>query len=314
MDLASSGAPIDEAGPVTEAKDLFELELPLPDDALQARAARLVGFEQRYERLRRDLRLLASPDEVREWSQRFYGRELPIVSAVGDRYPLVIFGGDVGTGKTATAEAACDRLARETGKGAVLFKLSTRVRGTGKVGQMSTLINQAFETVTREAGKTRTTYLIIDEADSLTSTRDDAHSHHEDRVAVNTVIQRVDDLRRLGGRVLVFLCTNRASALDAAVTRRAARMEVFNRPDTAEREALFRMDLEGLDIPDEVVEQLVELTGPRKNPPRPGFTFSDLRSRLLPEALAHAFPARVLAPDDLLRAAKELIPSPEVGA
>ncbi len=69
-----------------------------------------------------------------------------------------------------------------------------------------------------------------------------------------------------------------------------------------------------LNSPDEVVEQLVDLTGPRKNPSRPGLTFSDLRSRLLPEALAHAFPARVLAADDLLRAAKELTPSPEVGA
>lgn len=298
---------------MTEHKSLFELELPLPDDALRARSNRLVGFEARYDRLQRDLRLLAAPDELKEWSLRFYERELPVVSAIGDRYPLVIFGGDVGTGKTATAEAICDRLARERKKDAMLFKLSTRVRGEGKVGQMSTLINQAFESVVREAGKSRSSFLIIDEADSLTSSRDEAHSHHEDRVAVNTVIQRVDDLRRHGGRVLVFLCTNRAAALDPAITRRAARVETFARPNDQEREALLRMDLEGLGIPDDVIQKVVELTGPRKTPGRAGFTFSDMRSRLVPEALGHAFPNRALEGEDLVRAARELEPSPVVG-
>ncbi len=57
-----------------------------------------------------------------------------------DRYPLVIFHGDVGNGKTATAEAIANALADELGKDAMLFKLSTRVRGQGNVGEMSTLI------------------------------------------------------------------------------------------------------------------------------------------------------------------------------
>ena len=126
-----------------------------------------------------------------------------------ERYPLVIFAGDVGTGKTVTAEGACDRLAREAKREAMLFKLSTRVRGSGKVGQMSTLLNEAFEVVAKQAGKTRQAFLIIDEADSLASTPGNRQSHHEDKVAVNTIIQKVDDLRRHSGRILVFLCTNR---------------------------------------------------------------------------------------------------------
>ena len=44
---------------------------------------------------------------------------------------------------------------------------------------------------------------------------------------MNTLIQKVDDLRRHSGRVLVFLCTNRSSALDPAIVRRAARLEQF---------------------------------------------------------------------------------------
>lgn len=292
--------------------ELFEVERSLPDELFLASGKRLVGFDARYARIRRDLRLLSAPDEVRAWSKQFYGRELPLCEIVADRYPLLIFSGDVGTGKTATAEAACDRLAREAGRAAMLFKLSTRVRGSGKVGQMSSLINDAFAIITKEAGKAKSAFLIIDEADSLSAARDGAQSHHEDKVAVNTVIQKVDDLRRLGGRVLVILCTNRGHALDPAIVRRAARIERFDRPDAAEREQLIRMDYEGLSLSDASVRDLVEITGPQKQPKRVGFTFSDLRARLLPEALGLAFPDRKLTAAELLEAAKSLDPSPAV--
>jgi SpoVK/Ycf46/Vps4 family AAA+-type ATPase len=298
---------VDPAG-----SELFEVERSLPDELILATGKRLVGFDARYDRIRRDLRLLSAPGEVRGWSKRFYGRELPLCEIVADRYPLLIFSGDVGTGKTVTAEAACDRLARDTGRAAMLFKLSTRVRGSGKVGQMSSLINEAFAIVTKEAGKAKTAFLIIDEADSLSAARDGGQSHHEDKVAVNTIIQKVDDLRRLGGRALVILCTNRGHALDPAVVRRAARIERFNRPDAAEREQLIRMDYEGLDLSDVSVRDLVDITGPQVQPKRIGFTFSDLRARLLPEALGMAFPDRKLTATELLKAAQSLDPSPAV--
>jgi AAA+ superfamily predicted ATPase len=296
---------------VIEVADLFELELELPNADIAASAKRLVGFENRYHKLHRALRLLADPEELRAWSRKHHHKELTVCAAVADRYPLVIFAGDVGTGKTVTAEGACDRLAREARKEAMLFKLSTRVRGSGKVGQMSTLLNQAFDVVAKQAGKSRQAFLIIDEGDSLASTRDTAQSHHEDKVAVNTIIQKVDDLRRHSGRVLVFLCTNRAGALDPAIVRRAAVSEQFNRPTDQEREELFHMDLDGLTTTDKTIRELVRLTGPRDG--RPGFTFSDLRSKLLPDALCRAFPSRALTEDDLIAAAKEVLPSPVVG-
>jgi AAA+ superfamily predicted ATPase len=296
---------------VKEIAELFELELELPNAGIAASAKRLVGFENRYQKLHRALRLLADPEELRAWSRKYHHKELALCAAVSDRYPLVIFAGDVGTGKTVTAEGACDRLAREARKEAMLFKLSTRVRGSGKVGQMSTLLNQAFDVVAKQAGKTRQAFLIIDEGDSLASTRDTVQSHHEDKVAVNTIIQKVDDLRRHSGRILVFLCTNRAGALDPAIVRRAAVSEQFDRPTDQEREELFRMDLEGLDIKDQSIRELVRLTGPRDG--RPGLTFSDLRSKLLPDALCRAFPSRALGEDDLIAAAKEVRPSPVAG-
>jgi SpoVK/Ycf46/Vps4 family AAA+-type ATPase len=192
----------------------------------------------------------------------------------------------------------------------MLFKLSTRVRGSGKVGQMSSLINEAFTIITKEAGKAKSAFLIIDEADSLSAARGGTQSHHGDKVAVNTIIQKVDDLRRLRGRVLVILCTNRGHALDPAVVRRAARTERFNRPDAAEREQLIRMDYEGLGLSDASIQDLVDITGPQKQPKRVGFTFSDFRARLLPEALGLAFPDRKLTAADLLKAAESLEPSP----
>ena len=295
---------------VIEVAELFELELELPNDKIGASSKRLIGFEDRYQRLHRDLRLLADPEELRAWSKKYHHKELAACAAVSDRYPLVIFAGDVGTGKTVTAEGACDRLAREARKEAMLFKLSTRVRGSGKVGQMSTLLNQAFDVVAKQAGKTRQAFLIIDEADSLAAARDTVQSHHEDKVAVNTIIQKVDDLRRHCGRVLVFLCTNRGGALDPAIVRRAARTEQFDRPTDQEREELFRMDLEGLNIKNDAIREMVRLTGPQDG--CPGFTFSDLRSKFLPNALCRAFPTRALTGDDLIQAAKEVRPSPVV--
>jgi AAA+ superfamily predicted ATPase len=297
---------------VIDRSELFELEVGLPDNRLHRIAQRLIGFEERYDRIRRDMHLLSNPDEVESWSKKFYRDVLPVCEVIADRYPLMVFEGDVGTGKTATAESASDRLARELKKPAMLFKMSTRVRGSGKVGQMSTLINQAFAVVTREAGKSKLSFLIVDEADSLTTTRDNSQSHHEDKVAVNTIIQKVDDVRKFGGRILVFLCTNRVSALDPAVLRRAARIETFRRPDDDEREQLIRMDCEGLGLSESEIKELVTLTGPSKHPPRVGFTFSDFRSKWLPEAIGYAFPSRKLSGDDLLKAARAITPSPVI--
>jgi AAA+ superfamily predicted ATPase len=294
------------------SSELFELEVELPNDWLEGRRRRLIGFPERYERLRRELRLLLDIDGVESWSAKLYGRRVPLVDVAADRYPLVIFHGDVGTGKTETAEAASDRLARELNREARLFKLSTRVRGSGNVGQMSMLINKAFAVVTREAGKKKLSFLIIDEADSLAANRSGDRSHHEDKVAVNTLIQKIDDVRGFGGRVLVFLCTNRFEALDPAMVRRAGRVERFDRPDDAEREQLLRLDLDGLSLPEKTFRDLVTLTGPDGNGRPLGFTYSDLRTRLFPEALARAFPDRKVESRDLLEVARSIQPSPSL--
>jgi hypothetical protein len=93
--------------------------------------------------------------------------------------------------------------------------------------------------------------------------------------------------------------------------RRAGRIEVFNRPDDNEREKLFKMDCEGLGFSDKFIKELVSLTGPNGKR-KVGFTYSDIRTRLIPEALAKAYPERRISEDDLRTAAQALVPSPSV--
>jgi len=288
---------------------VFESETVLPDEQLTAKAHTLLGFDRRYTRVRDQLRLLLNTGELKGWNRKHHGGALALCDLVAEQYPLVIFHGDVGTGKSATAECIANRLIADAkAEDSVLYKLSNRVRGTGKVGEMGTLLSEAFNKVTHAAGRKRRAILVIDEGDSLAADRSQDHSHHEDKVAVNTLIQAIDDLRRLGGRVAVFLCTNRLSMIDAALHRRAAIVEEFKRPTMDERRQLFEMDLGALSLDKDQIAHLVSATGALDG--QPTWTYSDIRTRLYPAALALAFPDRPLEFDHLRSVAAAMRPSP----
>ena len=293
----------------------FEARRDLPDDELLRRSRRLIGFGPRFSRLSGQMRLLTDQEGVAKWARTHHGTKENLSAALLDRYPLVIFHGDVGTGKTVTAEAVADALARQLGTDGFLLKLSTRVRGIGHVGEMSSLIGDAFAEATALAGRSRFVAVIIDEGDAIAFHRGAERAHHEDKVGVNTLIQKIDDARELHGRLLIILCTNRYQALDPAVLRRAALIDEFVRPDQDERRELFTSTLAGVQIPADLIEKLVMTTGPQDG--RPGFTYSDIQTKLLPAAVARAYPSRALAADDILAAAAETEPSPvmdDVGA
>jgi SpoVK/Ycf46/Vps4 family AAA+-type ATPase len=216
--------------------NIFDSQTALPDPLLTTKQKTLLGFENRFSKVRDRLRLLLNLSELETWSNKNHGIKLALCDLVSEQYPLVIFHGDVGTGKTATAECIANQLVIESKtEDSILFKLSNRVRGSGKVGEMGTLLTQAFHEITQSIGKNRRAILVIDEGDSLAAARSQEHSHHEDKVAVNTLIQCIDDLRRFNGRIVVFLCTNRISILDPAIQRRAGIVEEFQRPGNEER-------------------------------------------------------------------------------
>ncbi len=92
------------------APKVFDSETALPDAGLTAKAKMLLGFEARYTRVHNQLRLLLNLSELAAWNRKHYGGKLLLCDLVAEQYPLVIFHGDVGTGKTATAECLANRL------------------------------------------------------------------------------------------------------------------------------------------------------------------------------------------------------------
>lgn len=292
------------------SQSVFEEKTNLPTLPLDTQAEKLLGFEARYQRVMKRLQLILKANELERWSQKHHKKRLAVVGLLDDQYPLAIFYGDVGTGKTATAEAIANRLARDAKlEDAILFKLSNKVRGTGKVGEMGTLITQAFEDITRAIGPGKgRAFLIIDEGDSLGASRSQAQSHHEDKVGVNTLIQSIDTMRKHGGRIFAILCTNRLAALDAAVIRRASIVEEFTRPSDAERYELFEKDLSDIGLSTSEIRKLVEATAATET--KPSWTYSDIRTRLYPAAVSLAFPNSPLNVGHFHQAVAELEPSP----
>lgn len=289
---------------------VFEVKINLPTAQLDAQAQKLLGFESRYQRVKKRLQLILQANELESWSQKHHEKQLAVIGLLNDQYPLAIFHGDVGTGKTANAEAIANRLARDANiEDAILFKLSNKVRGTGRVGEMGTLITQAFEDIVRSIGPGKgRAFLIIDEGDSLGASRSQDNSHHEDKVGVNTLIQSIDNMSKHGGRIFAILCTNRLAALDAAVIRRASIVEEFARPSDEERNELFTKDLDDMGFSAYEIDKLVNATAATET--RPAWTYSDIRTRLYPAAVSLAFPHSPLTMEHFHQAVDELEPSP----
>lgn len=283
----------------------------LPNDEIKIRAQNLIGFDNKFQRICGTLKLLLDQEGLINWSNKFHKVLLPAVSHLTEMYPLIILCGDVGTGKTASAEAIADRMVRELKREGFFLKLSTRVRGEGTHGQMGTLVNDAFDNLKAQAGKKRLAFLFIDEADAIATTRATAQMHQEEKAGVNTLIQMIDEVRSLKGRAILFMSTNRLHFLDEAILRRAAVILEFKRPNEQERKELFSANLEGLGLTDEQISELAELTSPEQNE-GVGHSFSDVRLKILPEAIAACFPDKPLTFEILGETIRKVKPSPPI--
>lgn len=274
---------------------LFASVLEYPDPLAQERLAALVGLADVRDRLVTEATLLIDPTAIDKWSAKHHTIGLRAASEVAHRTPLIVLAGDVGTGKTELAETFADDVARALRIDMSLYSLSLSARGKGIVGEMTTLIASAFASITT-AGRAcraqdgrvrRGLVLLIDEGDALAQSRELGQMHHEDRAGVNALIRGIDELRQAGLPVLTVLCTNRPAAIDPAVRRRAAAVFQLDRPTDDQRRSLLASLVDGVNVTGAEMQDLVSVTGP--TPTRAfGFTYSDIRQRLVPEAVLGA--------------------------
>ncbi|MHB1047529.1 MAG: ATP-binding protein [Thermoanaerobaculia bacterium] len=147
-------------------------------------------------------------------------------SLLGSPGVALLFYGPPGTGKTLCAEAIAGQLGRK------LWRLRTDRILSCFVGQTEKHLVEVFAAA-RESGDV----VLLDEADSLLTTRDQAVRTWE-ATMTNVLLQEIE---RFPG--VVVLTTNRDAVLDPALERRLAARIGFQLPDAGMRELLWERHL-----------------------------------------------------------------------
>lgn len=295
--------------------NLFERRLEYPNPDTRRRYASLVGIDGAKTVLVKTLGVCVDRSGIVEWWNKRHGKEGKLLGAVIERPPLIVLAGDVGTGKTALAESVGDEVARTHNIGITLFPLSLASRGTGRVGEMTRLISAAFDFALQDAEKKKKekgkpsggVILLVDEADALAQSRELAQMHHEDRAGVNAFIRGVDRVSQSRAPMVVIMCTNRLSAIDPAVRRRAAEIIEFSRPNAAQRKAALH-PLGDAGFSEEQIAKIAEITGDNGN--GCGVTYSDIVQRLIPAVVLDAYPDSSVRFERVLDIASNMKPTP----
>ncbi len=295
--------------------DIFDEIIELPDPKRQHQFTELIGLDSVKEFLLKEGKLLLYPDLLDEWSKKHHGKILPAVKKLRDSPPLILFYGDVGTGKTTLAESFGDPIAREYNISVRVAKLSLKARGSGAVGEMTKLITRAFEDIEQLAHKEHQTdkkvrsaaILIIDEADALAQSREFDQMHHEDRAGVNALIRGIDKVASKHLPILVVICTNRVEAIDPAVMRRASIQFSFERPNAEQRFEALQTAFDGV-FDQNGLKKLAELTGPNEER-QYGYTYSDLTQRLIPSVILKAFPDGPITFENAKKLSQDILPT-----
>lgn len=276
---------------------LFETALAFPDPDARRRLDRLVGLDDQKRRLGQQLSTLIDSASVEAWAKEHgYSESRFLMDTFAARPPLIILEGDVGCGKTELAESIPDIVARQLGLEITLYPLSLSARGQGLVGEMTRLISSAFDEVLSAAKKMSGlprpkagAVLLIDEADALAQTREASQMHHEDKAGVNALIRGINRLSVKDIPAAVIMCTNRLSALDPAIRRRAADVIRFERPDEEQRAYALTRVLEGTNLTSQNFAALAKATGANATREH-GMTYSDITQKFLPSLILAAYP------------------------
>lgn len=303
---------------MTDSKSaLFETALTYPDPDAKRRLGRLVGLDEHKDRLSRQLSTLIHPEGVEQWAKKFgYDQSRYLLDTFTSRPPLVILEGDVGCGKTELAESIPDSVARLLDLEITLFPLSLSTRGQGLVGEMTKLVSSAFEEILMTAKKLAGSpkpkggaILLIDEADALAQTREASQMHHEDKAGVNALIRGINRLSANRLPAAVIMCTNRLSALDPAIHRRAADVIKFERPNEEQRKAALATLLDGTKLSAADIIALAKLSGPNAKR-NYGTTYSDLTQKFLPRLVLAVIPDRPITMELARSVMEQIEPTP----
>jgi AAA+ superfamily predicted ATPase len=295
--------------------DIFDEVIELPDPKMQQQFVSLVGLDYVKARLLKEGELLLNPNLLDKWSKSYHKKVLPIIKKFHERPPLIIFSGDVGTGKTSLAECFGDPIARAQKITVRVMHISLNARGSGAVGEMTRLVTSAFKEVEQVAEQgyksgqkpTSSTIMIIDEADSLAQSRDNDQMHHEDRAGVNALIRGVDRFTNNKLPVVIVMCTNRVEAIDPAIMRRAGANFSFKRPNKVQRMSILNSSFEDV-FTEEEINNLAESTG-KNGSYNYGYTYSDLTQRLIPSAILEAYPDKPITFELVMKLIGETIPT-----
>ena len=298
--------------------DVFANRVVLPDSDADARLARLVGMDDAIRRLSSTLEMLLFPERFEAWREEYHKEARRLFEFVGRRRPLIIIAGDVGTGKTELSETIGSRVARKNNVEITLFPLSLSSRGSGLVGEMTSLLSGAFGCIEKECGSIARTrnggfrsgvILLIDEADALAQSREATQMHHEDKAGVNALIRGIDSLGRKPLPVAVIMCTNRMSALDPAIIRRAGEVMRFERPDWEKRHALLQSTLREVGFALEQIEEIADLTGKTDRRDH-GFTYSDITQKFFHSLVVSSFPDKPISFELAKEIVRKIKPTP----
>jgi SpoVK/Ycf46/Vps4 family AAA+-type ATPase len=243
-----------------------------PDRTCIAVYESLVGIDRQKEDLLQFLLSVLDRDRVVRWQEKHYPKGLALADTLKHRSPFVILAGEVGCGKTALATSIGSAIATAAKVRVVSVETPSDIRGGGMVGELSARVTAAFAEAQSVVGK-HLGLLIIDEGDDIGTSRSQMQAHHEDRAGLNVLIKEIDGLARRDARIAVLLITNRLSALDPALIRRA-HVVTFQRPDERVRRALFAQLLKDIAHSTRDLEDLVEASA--KEPP---FSSSDIVHR-----------------------------------
>ena len=275
--------------------ELFAPALEAPDPDLADRFGGLIGLDDVKQHLVAEAAALLNPRLLEEWARRHHHTGIAALMSLRGRIPLIVLAGDVGTGKTELAESVGDPIARRLSVDVTVYRLSLSSRGTGLVGQMTTLITQALAEIADQARKARrddgeyarAIVLVIDEADTIAQSRELQHMHHEDRAGVNALIQGIDNFRETRLPVVTIMCTNRPDAIDPAVARRASRVFMLRRPSRAQCIEYLTGELGDI-VSAEAICAAADGLVPNEGH---GATWSDLRQRFVPQLVIDAYQA-----------------------